>query len=87
MRRAIDPSVRAAAVRLRTEGRLSVNEIQAQLPERVARSTLSRWLRRYPLSSCERREREWKNADRLNAALRSGRDTGGWGTSLHGAAL
>jgi hypothetical protein len=70
VRRAIDPTVRSAAVRLRTEGRLSLNEIQALLTEPVARSTLCRWLRRHPLSSFELMERQFVNADRMNAANR-----------------
>jgi hypothetical protein len=54
------PGLKKEAIRLRVEGRLSYDEILAQIP--VARSSLSGWLRAYPLTEAEMRGRRKQNA-------------------------
>ena len=44
------------AIRLRTEERLSINEIRAKIPD-VSKGSLSAWLRPYPLTADERRQK------------------------------
>jgi hypothetical protein len=48
------------AIRLRREGRKSFSEISSLLPSPVAKSTLSLWLRPYPLTSIEVKDKNYK---------------------------
>lgn len=57
MRRKIARAIKREAVRLRREERLSLKAIQERLPEHLAYSTLSLWLRDYPLTEEELRAR------------------------------
>ena len=57
MRRPIHPDVKAEALRLRIEERLSLVAIQEALDEHVAKATLSVWLRAHPLTPAELRGR------------------------------
>jgi hypothetical protein len=53
------PELKAEAIRLRVEERLSYDEILARVP--VARGSLSGWLRPYPLTGDETAERRRRN--------------------------
>lgn len=55
-----DPALKSEAVRLRVEERLSLPEILRKVP--VAKSTLSLWLREYPLTEEEKGSRRSANA-------------------------
>lgn len=49
------PELQAQAIKLRTEQRLSFNEIQQKIA--VSKGTLSRWLKTYPLTQEEKRDK------------------------------
>ncbi len=55
-----NPTLKAEAIRLRSEERLSLLEIREQIP--VSKSTLSLWLRGYPLTGEEKFSRRAANA-------------------------
>ncbi len=69
MPKIIDPAVRAEALRLRLEERLSLKEIQARLAQPVAKGTLSIWLRAHPLTEQERLVRARAGVERTRAWL------------------
>lgn len=67
------PEIQAKAIQLRVEQRLSLNEIQKLLP--VTKSTLSLWLRPYPLKSEELLARRVANMARRSAIAVDGMPT------------